>query len=108
MPTTDLPPDFRSERARTAANTRLAYMTAEEQQAMTAAAAAVRDANYLERLKDEIDPDRKLPEDERTKRAGYLRDALRAKRRLAAVLAEKRKQRHEAIDEEFADVSLGA
>ncbi len=105
MPTTDLPPEVRSDIATTAALTRLAYMTPDEQRDMTAAATAAREANYLERLKAEVDPEGRLTEEERTRRAEYLREARRAKRRAAARLAEERKQRREAIDREFAEVS---
>lgn len=98
MTTAHLPADLRTELAKQAANTRLAYMTPEQQQAMTSAATQVREANYLERLKAEIDPDGRLPEEERTRRATYLREARRAKYRADVARRKAREARLEAAD----------
>lgn len=100
MTTAHLPADLRTELAKQAANTRLAYMTPEQQRAMTAAATEVREANYLERLKVEIDPDGRLPEDERTRRAGYLREARRAKYRADLARRREREARLATADRE--------
>lgn len=101
MGTAKLPPQLRAEIASQAANTRLAYMTPDEQAAMTSAATAAREAKLLERLKAEVDPDGQLSNEERTRRATYLRAARLAKYRADLERRKARQRRLNTLDQEL-------
>lgn len=72
MPARD--PELRSLIASKAANVQYARLTPEQRRERTAAARAA----YVEQLRDEIDPDRKLPPDELEQRVRSLRRAKMA------------------------------
>lgn len=87
----------RSEANRGNANTRLAFMSDDEVQAMTAAARAVKAERHFERLKDAIAPAGTMAEAERERRARNLLEAQRARAKAAKLRAEARRRQVEAV-----------
>jgi len=88
MPAAD--PEVRTTVAAFAARSRLVGLDADARADMTADARAAKAANYLERVKDEIDPDRRLSEQERTWQAENLVAARAHQRQLAKLRREQR------------------
>jgi hypothetical protein len=84
MSNSPLTPSQRSQRARIAAHTRWS-----KESDRTAATAPGRRAAF-EKLLDEVDPDRKLPEAERLKRAKNAQQAQLERVRLAASKSRRR------------------
>lgn len=66
--------------------------TIEQRRDHTAPARAARAAAYIERLKQEIDPDGRLGDDERTRQVGLLLEAREAKRKLDQIRRERRER----------------
>src|SRR3954452_15300955 len=88
------------------ANIRLLGLDEQGQRDMTAAARAAREAKYLERLKDEVDPNGEMTDERRTEQATRLLHAKRA----AAQLARQRRERNREFGEQALDelTALGA
>ncbi len=76
----------------TGINLRLATMDDADKIAMTEKAREVKAARYLERLKDVVDPDRQLDDEERLRRATHLAKARQAKVQLDAARRERNKR----------------
>ncbi len=81
----------------TGINLRLAVMDDADKIAMTQKARAAKAAKYLERLKDLVDPNRELSDEERTRRATYLAKARRAKAELDAARRERNRKLLDAV-----------
>ncbi len=88
----------------TGANVRLATMDDAEKTAMTEKARAAKAARYFERLKDIVDPNGELSEEERTRRATHLLKARQAKARLDAA----RRERNRKLLTEQVEALIGA
>ncbi len=79
--------------------------TADQRRNHTAPARAAKAANYLERLKNEVDPDGQLPDDERERQARILLEARAAKKRLDAIRSERKRRLVERQDAEHRDLA---
>lgn len=82
----------------TGALIRLATMDDQDKIAMTERARTVKAALYVERLKDVVDPDHQLDDNERTRRATYLARARQAKAKLDAARRERNRRLLEQAD----------
>ncbi len=79
--------------------------TAEQRRDHTAPARAAKAANYLERLKAEVDPDGTLPDDERERQARLLLEARAAKKRLDQIRSERKRRLVEQQEAEHLELA---